>query len=164
MLMEAALKAEEEKGAELQLQPASPPKAIPPEEAEIPNRKLHLGAPSGSMNFEDAKHAFLYPYKVEHATKNAARPARVEVGRVEDDFEVEEARRYKSRDFHRYEQYTEEEVRQELQTILNLHTKDIITLQAEFVRNFPFEQIKTRVSQVRLPYHVRTCPCLYFCR
>jgi len=143
--------AQEAKVTEL-LKPTLP--ATADDETELPNRKLHLGAPSGSMSFEDAKRTFLYPYKSENvANKRAGSPGRASSQGTESHSQRHEREhsenpsKFVSRDLHRYEQYTEEEVRLELQTMLNLHTKDIIMLQAEFVRTFPFETIKARVSQ-----------------
>jgi len=51
---------------------------------------------------------------------------------------------------HKYALHPEEEIRAEMQAQFRLHTKDIVALQAEFVQNFPLEQLKERLSAEQL--------------
>ena len=58
-----------------------------------------------------------------------------------------ERRDFGTRDPHRFQVYTEEEIIAELAPLLQLHTKDVVALQAEFVKDFPFERLRSRMDE-----------------
>lgn len=144
-------------------------------EEEEREEELQLGAPKGGMSFEDAKQSFLYPYRAHDfaaaAEKDfAASAPPPRTGKVRTDVwgaaqrggsgdeassssereATADKARFRSRDSGRYEQYTPEEIRAELSTILNLHTKDIVQLQQQFLRRFPFDSLEGRLSDKEL--------------
>jgi len=135
---------------------AAGPSAAPQGDGEEEDRKEpQLGAPIGSMSFESAQRAFLYPYKQQGrgprgAMASSAPSPRRQRTDASSEYDPADRGGFESRDLHRYEQYTEEEVQVELKSILNLHTKEIVALQVEFLRHFPLDAVKTRLSEEEL--------------
>ena len=130
------------------------------------------GAPRGNMRFDEARRSFLYPFKLRPAQLEQERRAAAAAGRAgaaaagsgdaEEEEEEERGGRqeeagrtadgfdWRSRDMHKYPLHAEEEIRAEMHAQFKLHTKDIVALQAEFVQNFPLEQLKERLSTEQL--------------
>jgi len=146
---------------------------------------VQLGAPKGSMSFEDAQRSFLYPYR--HVVAPRGQRARVGesptrrrggsspehaaggpsgASRADDDahatheygdddgFHYDEygplpaprgTYNFSSRDTQRYAPFTEREIFDELATPLEIHTRDIAAIQADFLSRFPFDTIRGKL-------------------
>ena len=116
---------------------------------------------ASGINFDEARSSYLYPFKsvyarrrqVQQLAASTTAPAALRTGgrrarRVVDDEPraPPPPRKYVCRDSLRYQQYAEEDVELELQEELRLHTKEIVALQAQFIRLFPFERLKERLT------------------
>ena len=104
--------------------------------AEESGPVLRDSAPTGAMPFEEAQKQFLYPHKLGAAQRERARPLPASAG-----WTGVGVGRFGSRDLQRYPPVPEEDVLAELRAELRLHTKEIVALQADFVRLFPFDKL-----------------------
>ena len=97
---------------------------------------LRDSAPTGAMPFEEAQKTFLYPHKLGPAQRERTRALPASAG-----WTGVGVGRFGSRDLQRYPPVPEEDVLAELRAELRLHTKEIVALQADFVRLFPFDKL-----------------------
>ena len=93
------------------------------------------GSAPTNVPFE-AQKTFLYPHKLGPAQRERARPLPASAG-----WTGVGVGRFGSRDLQRYPPVPEEDVLAELRAELRLHTKEIVALQADFVRLFPFDKL-----------------------
>ncbi|KAL1524132.1 hypothetical protein AB1Y20_019041 [Prymnesium parvum] len=103
------------------------------------------------MSFDEARRAYLYPFKSERSPRKhkarEPRPQRTRHGpELGQEAEVPLAQKFLSKDALQFQPYAEEDVQSELQEDVQLHTKDIVALQARFIQVFPFERLKHRMS------------------